>query len=200
MIDLQRFCATHESYRTHLRQPFRHGAWVYATNGHICVRVPFQLAPDVPLGDVTKIPKNLEELFAMWAGEPTCTLPELEPLMQCHACKGGGTHMAIKCGDCVDGTFFRGQHSYECKNCCDSPVAEGWLTSPDGTVVKTCACCYGRGFAEHTQKIGDNTFELGYLHWLAALPGPKILPHAVNEPISARFDDGGEALLMPWRS
>ena len=45
MIDLQRFCANESDPRPYLRAPFKRGSWVYATNGHVCVRVPAATMP-----------------------------------------------------------------------------------------------------------------------------------------------------------
>ncbi len=39
MIDLMLYCATKADSRKALQQPFRFGPYVYATNGHIAVRV-----------------------------------------------------------------------------------------------------------------------------------------------------------------
>lgn len=39
-VDLQSFCQIGDSYRSEIAEPFSHGAYTYATNGHIMIRVP----------------------------------------------------------------------------------------------------------------------------------------------------------------
>lgn len=46
-MNLQRFCASETDFKEHLRAPWLHGDWVYATNGHVCVRVPAASRPDI---------------------------------------------------------------------------------------------------------------------------------------------------------
>ena len=38
-FDITRFCGKYDA-RSHLKQPIVNGGFIYATNGHICVRVP----------------------------------------------------------------------------------------------------------------------------------------------------------------
>lgn len=46
MIDLTTFCEQGADPRAWMRRPFKEGEWVYATNGHVCVRVPAGGYPD----------------------------------------------------------------------------------------------------------------------------------------------------------
>ena len=90
MIDLTPFCATRFDHREHLRAPFRHGTWVYATNAHLAVRVPSTSRPDVIaiLG-----PGNIGDLFAKAferEGE-FLLMPPLPPMpVACEVCGGSG--------------------------------------------------------------------------------------------------------------
>ena len=96
-LDLKSFCLPEGSGRPNLEAPFRRGAHVFATDGHVCVRVP---CPDnVPEGDVA-----VEAIFQGIALDgpfaplaravpPRATDPEA-----CVYCDGRGTEH--DCPDC----------------------------------------------------------------------------------------------------
>ncbi len=98
--DLQRFCAGPDDYRTELRAPWSAGAWTYASNGHIIIRVP--RLPDVPENE--DAPKSAESLFP--AGPPAdgwmpVPVVEMPPLLDCKWCEGTGKDdLSADCYDC----------------------------------------------------------------------------------------------------
>lgn len=92
MIDLQRFCANEFESRVGLQRPWRDGAWVYATNGRLIVRVPSASVQDAPLRNVSQ-PKNAPALFEMLLDKidgDFLVMPPLPERKQCSFCFGGG--------------------------------------------------------------------------------------------------------------
>ncbi len=93
MIDLQRFCANVFETRVGLQTPWRDGAWVYATNGHMIVRTPAASVQDAPLR-VEGQPRNAPFLFELWFDKPEgdfLVMPPLPQEQQCSFCSGGGS-------------------------------------------------------------------------------------------------------------
>lgn len=89
MIDLKQFCSTDKD-RQSLHQPFSRGAWTYATNGHVAIRVGRQ-------ADVLDQEKpNVERLFDLHykgdnLGVLCVEIPNVEQLIvRCEACAGTG--------------------------------------------------------------------------------------------------------------
>jgi hypothetical protein len=102
-IDLKPFCLClpdeHASYNQEVKQllsaPFSIGDHTYATNGHICVRIPRRLdAPEVKeTPDTTKLLSLAPKLFLDSVGYyqlAPLNLPEVEE-RTCGACRGRGT-------------------------------------------------------------------------------------------------------------
>ena len=61
VVDLSHYCGD-EDDRPELSRPFSRGDYTYATNGHICVRIPRRA--DVPEIEGTPDASKLSELFA----------------------------------------------------------------------------------------------------------------------------------------
>lgn len=86
--DLKRFCAESGDIRDFLHKPFSGGAWTYATNGHILLRVP-------RIDDVAEdnFAANCEKLFAK-TPPPTSFIPvpaaTMPPDVECDQCGGSG--------------------------------------------------------------------------------------------------------------
>lgn len=93
MIDLRPFCANEWEDRIGLQKPWRDGAWVYATNGHMVVRVPANSVQDAPLRDAASQPANPPKMFAElhdgMEGE-FLLMPPLPADVVCDFCDGGG--------------------------------------------------------------------------------------------------------------
>lgn len=198
MIDLQRFCGQPDEPREQLCKPFRIGAWVYATNRHICVRVPSEGsdAPESPRDGI-----NPEKLFVKW--KPTgdlFKLPKLENAKKCARCNGIGHLMAEKCVSC-DGTgeFDRDGYIYDCKACDeDESVPPGFIAATAGSILKSCELCCGIGSWKGDQLVGGVNFELAYLQWIEKLPNVIVFTATQDDAMFFAFD-GGEGLLMPKR-
>lgn len=97
MLDLKPFCSTKEHVRE-IREPFPRGEFVYATNGHIMVRVPRQ-------GDMAEVERapHAEKLFDKTpllplSPFPVLTIPPAKKV-ECANC-GGGTESIHDCPDC----------------------------------------------------------------------------------------------------
>ncbi|HEX5320598.1 MAG TPA: hypothetical protein VFW46_15650 [Stellaceae bacterium] len=98
MIDLKPFCSN-ESWRPYLHKPFADGEWVYATNGHICVRVPRNTHDAVP----EKNAPDAKRLFDIaGCGQELVDLPKIDLpetiFSPCSECHGRGTEH--DCPDC----------------------------------------------------------------------------------------------------
>jgi hypothetical protein len=203
-IKLQRYCATEGDTRTHLQKPFRADGWVYATNGHICVRVPDDgLVEANTLPEDQKITKSAPALFDKWLTDGAyADLPQIPAVQYCNDCSGKGFHWAYRCEGCTDGEFQPRGFTYDCKECEEEPVWSGWIARHGdrqvGDVAKDCYRCDGRGFEKARVELNGVAFELGYVHWLKRLPGVTVLTRNKEDPAACRFD-GGEALLMPLR-
>mgnify|MGYP003480223639 CR=1 FL=1 len=61
MIDLTKFCANKTEVREYLQAPFQLGECVYATNGHLAVRIPRDEAPHIT--EHPSAPKSAQKLF-----------------------------------------------------------------------------------------------------------------------------------------
>ena len=212
-INLQRYCANDSDPRGYLWKPWRVGEWVYATNGHLAVRVPTADFPDA--AENYKAPQRIAGLFAHafdgLEAPDFSAMPELPKLIKCLACKGTGRLHSIKCPDCDDdGEFVHGRNTYECKECVDDPAGPGRLAcahGAEGSKEQACEYCLGLGYQSlengHT-KIGDADYSAVYLHMLGELPDCRIRP---GEPAStvirprpaALIFSGGQAILLPYR-
>ena len=92
MIDLRPFCANEFEVRIGLHKPWRDGAWVYATNGHMVVRVPANTQDAPPRNSATQ-PKNPPEMFSKFLDGMEgdfLLLPPLPADVVCDFCGGGG--------------------------------------------------------------------------------------------------------------
>lgn len=91
MIDLQSFCANQWEVRSYLQRPWRDGEWVYATNGHMIVRVPAEAAPDAEARTASQ-PKNPPDMFRVALDQEGefLLMPPLPADIVCSFCNGGG--------------------------------------------------------------------------------------------------------------
>lgn len=210
-LDLSRFCANELDPREYLRQPWKRGEWVYATNGHIIVRVPADSMPDV--GECQKAPSNVDAMYAARfnGAAEFLLMPDLPALNECTACEGVGRIRATKCSHCSgEGGFFHFGIWYDCRNCEGDAAGDGWVSSldfeeSDNDVMRVCVKYDGLGhdMREHgVTQIGVGTYSPVYLHWIAALPQARVMPGncAPNLkgtiPLAFIFD-GGQGLLQP---
>lgn len=102
-MNLQPFCSREEFTRPYLMKPFSIGEWTYATNGHICVRVP--RLGDVPDAAEPKLIKNVPALFEGMPTEGFNPLPkitiEADEDEECLDCDGRGTEHDCDYCKCV---------------------------------------------------------------------------------------------------
>ena len=91
MFDLMKFCANEYEIRVGLQSPWRNGEWVYATNGHMIVRVPAS-SWDAPQRSDNQ-PNNTPEMFSKFFdgidGE-FLLMPPLPADVVCDFCGGDG--------------------------------------------------------------------------------------------------------------
>lgn len=202
--DLQRFCAI-DDIRAYLLKPWRLDGWVYATNGHICIRIPDNGAPDTPDYIPGKHPKA-HDLFTKYFadGDEFKPMPSLPAAQTCTHCKGIGAYPAKPCAACNgEGSFMWHGMEYDCKSCDSDDIEAGWVITDvdggpltEGTTLKVCNHCWGRKMKMCKHPLGDAEYELAYLHWLAELPGVTYRTNGATLAAAFNFD-GGQALLMP---
>jgi hypothetical protein len=211
MIDLHKFCADERDSREYLRAPWRQGEWVYATNGHLVVRVPAAAMPDAVEGG--PLHPNTAAMFAkhLESGDREfLPMPAIAEPDKCKHCGGKSVMWAAPCPDCEDGALWHGSHEYDCKNCHGSDAGPGWVdSSKDNPEAKEhhCGACDFRGYSlriNGSQQLGEAHYANVYLWHLAQLPKCRICPGDTAEkgaqagPAALIFD-GGQALLMPTR-
>jgi hypothetical protein len=183
-FDLTPFCLLNklEHYSPEVNQilsaPFSIGDHTYASNGHICVRIPRR--PDAPefreTPDTSKALFSAPKLFLDTVGYcqlAPLNLPEVEE-KTCSACGGRGT-------------------KHDCPNCtCPCPND----------------CNDGKSIREVFVKISGATFQANYVRRMLALPDlhvSKTIKRYVNgnehmRLLRFRFDGGEGALAAIWGS
>ena len=194
-IDLQKFCAHDGDPREYLHAPWACKGWMYATNGHIMVRVP---CPDQADAEPDHKPaKTAPGMFDDAGKAKYMPLPKRIPVPRtCSKCAGAGKYLHIPCGECDGkGTFKHGSHDYDCLEC----GGMGFMDAEEGAtnaVTRSCTNCEGKGAHRGTfLKVAGAEFDVIYLLWIAGLPGALFCP---NGNAAAHFIfDGGEGLLMP---
>lgn len=191
MIDLKPFCAPNEDYRR-LTDPFNDGDYTYATNSHICVRVPRRADCERTLADakLTTSPGGI----ALWPTDATQwqpLLPVPEPVMvACPVCGGKRAGRCWECGGCGIVEFENDFNEYtvDCKTCDGEGAAICKTCDENGQVIENQFVDYGPGF-----------FKLEYLMLVNALPAVQIAfePHGTSKVTCLQFRfDGGEGVLM----
>lgn len=193
MIDLQAFCEKPDGLRYYLQAPFAHRGYLYASNGHILVRVP---APE-HAGTVCehKPAEASVKMFAELQVGTYAAIPPLQVPRLCKPCKGAGHYLQTYCRTCQgEGEVHTRHGNYrECKPC----AGTGNLATPDGD-DQTCRACYGHGRESARLAIGAAVFEVNYLMMIKVLPDHKFAAGAFDKTAHFVFT-GGEGLLMPMR-
>lgn len=168
MIDLTPFVSTAaQAGRLGLQTPWRDGAWVYATNRHMIVRVPTnQAAADTPERDSAEHPNNVaamfDSAFALVGG--FFLFPPLPALQKCPECLGTGLDTAA---------------------------------DPAGSATPwACPRCMSTGHAFDRFEICGVGYKLHYLHCMAQLPQARISTNGPHAAARVLFD-GGQGLVMP---
>jgi hypothetical protein len=190
---LNRFVAWPYDAREYIRRPILRDGWVYATNGHIMVRVPW--AEDIDAVE-SAIPKGMSFLLDTNRRDTYVEFPAIPPAEACASCSGFGS--AYKCPNCGrTGEFCRGDEEYQCKRCAGS----GQVDAGDEANVVPCDACEGTGkWLYQPVQVGGTRFARRYMDLIGSLPGVKFAPHPISEYAPAYFVfDGGEGLLMSMR-
>ncbi|MRR49342.1 MAG: hypothetical protein EG825_00255 [Rhodocyclaceae bacterium] len=196
---LSLFVASKIDHREFMQHPILRGEFIYATNGHVAVRVPASNGIASTVCD-DKI-KDMQSLFDKARSDVFLpTFPELPEANKCAVCNGSG--IVYPCPSCDgEGEFEYKWHDYECKEC----GGYGQVDDGDEDQKETCEYCAGSGHAQQPVKVKDFIFDRRYLSKIKDLPGVRF---AVQQGFPTEgaippgyfvFDGGGEGLLMPMR-
>lgn len=194
-IDLQRFCARKHDDREHLHAPWPHKGRLYASNGHIMVRIP---SPEHAEAVATHPAAMADQMFEAAGKAGYIALPAFEAPMRCDSCAGEGKYLQVECPDCEGkGEFTHGTCLYDCQRC----FGDGLIRASEldvGAAMHDCSHCGGLGyFRGEGARIGDATYDRVYLRLLSTLSGVRV---CVNGEKAMHFTfDGGDGLLMPYR-
>jgi hypothetical protein len=164
MIDLDKFCEK-DGVRYYLEKPFRLGGYIYATNGHLAVRIPDD---GREAAEAYKSVSGIGKIFAdaiARDGEqftvPNIALPDGPDEEKCPACNGLGEPECDM------------EHMHDCPEC-------------DGTgMVETCI----------RVSVGVAEFQRKYLRLLAELPNCKIFVQRPDRSAYFTFDGGEGCLM-----
>jgi len=189
MIDLHIFCANDHEL---LAEPFSFGNFSYATNGHVCVRVP--LDSNIKKGKPDSI--DVEKLTYCEPNGTYKEFPEYKPTEKtgCDACLSTG--FSSFCPEC-DGegevTFNNSFHSYECN--CETCHGDGSVAG--GT--DKCRICGGSGLVNKERfpyvDVDDMRLNTNLLDLIKDLPNVKI--NTTSKEYATFVFDGGDGVVMP---
>lgn len=185
------FVANEHDPRAFMRRPILRGDWIYATNGHVVVRIPKQ--DGIEAHETDSIPK-MPAIFDDNQREDVAKLPRLPVAEKCYACDGTGHK--FKCQDCDgEGEFDYGRHTYTCKECNGS----GQVDNGEEEYKQPCCNCGGTGDAQQPVQIDNQQFDRRYLEKITQLPGAKFSTHPYPMGTGYFVFDGGEGCIMPMR-
>jgi len=140
-MDITKFCGPGD-IRHYLHKPMRHDGYIYATNGHIAVRIVDDPSIDAnPIDEKLSrtLPAMLDEdaVERAWRPVPAVDTSCARP---CPTCEGTGR--TVECESCDgNGEFERFGHIYDCKEC----DGDGATASLINGVGAQCLNCTGSG-------------------------------------------------------
>lgn len=192
-MNLQDFCAKDEQRQHELNDPFSHGKYSFASDGHMLIRVPLLL-------EVTKgLPGFMESKFTEFAtGDCLTPIPEYkQEKKKCSICRGSGK--AEECPECkglgeVNFENDYNDYEFECQTCHGHGEVSGGKN--------TCEECEGTGQVYVNRwasiNIGNKLLGLRLLDKIKDLPGVMLGDCSADDkaPVYFKFD-GGDGLLMP---
>lgn len=198
--DLIPFCSV-DTTRSGLVHPFTRGAYTYASDGRIMVRVS-------AMSDVEthpESPADLESVIPDRVNYRPAALPDGWHVFQakqetCDECEGSGL-ANVACTNCNGaGEWFddeAGSH-HHCRPCHGTGLLPG--TNPTGP---KCGDCQGKGMVDSLFPValdrGAIAISLHYLRLIQSLPGlGPLFYREPCEPIIADFQ-GGIVVMMPVR-
>lgn len=193
---LQPFCGGQNCWYDWARRLLRGDGYLYASNGHIVVRVPDHPAIEaVDLADMpSHIHTNLKRYFSIpYDQDRPVSFPKLPKIRPCPVCEGKKRLHYEDCPGC-GGEGEVGEE--ECTRC------KGWgriNQRPSQTGKHTCDTCDGFGEDPGSKtRVGDILFANRYLRLVRKLPGVQLFPTGSGTPMVCLFK-GGELLIMPMR-
>jgi hypothetical protein len=174
----EKFC---HPTRQGIEQPFSVGEWTYATNGHICLRVPRR--DDIAENPAAPDPSSLFNLRPLKYKKrreykPAPQFDLVEPFewnekSQCFYCRGTGKAHVEHCPSCA----------CKCLRC--------------NSAGKLTILNFRRAALASPADPWARTYNAKYLSWLQSLPNLESgLSRRRYDPLPFRFA-GGEGLLMP---
>ncbi len=187
--DMQRFCAK-EKTNFRLGEPFRIDGYLYATNGHILIRVKSEGTNTVRAGipDVRGLvkPRPVGAMKAVGKIEGTASCSQCDglgmigPAGECDECHGRGDEL---CGCCDNYTV--------CKKCDGSGKLDG---------AEKCGRCNGTGDiqVEHVDiGVEDGAIRHDVFDLLNSLPGLRIQKKIKDKSQYVYFSfDGGDGVFV----
>lgn len=200
MINIHDFCAKKDEPRWYLNSPIPYHGFLYATNGHIAVRVP--QASSLPDTE-HKIGAQLARIFETTTWEAGMEpLPVYPPVLlsECDRCHGSGkVSPRDECKECRGEGLVEwdsGQNTYEasCKGC-----DGGGEVDVAGLADRTCDQCDGECFIlDAAVTFGATAINYRYLSMMERLPNLLVglSGKKYPDPIPFSFDDG-QGIVMP---
>lgn len=196
-MDITKFCAPNDG-RHYLHKPMRHEGFLYATTGHIAVRIA-----DDPAIDAEPMPQNLQNSILqkmatdteerIWSPAPPIGRAGLR---DCPHCSGSGR--ARTCPACAgDGEFEHYGDWYGCKHCDET----GQITAQPNDNAAECYACLGSGIdANESIEISGVHIAARLLHLISAeIPDAEI--GISNNPMGPQLlrAPGVIGVVMPMR-
>ena len=171
-MDITKFCTTNDP-RHYLHKPMRHDGFLYATNGHVAVRIA-----DDPAIEGGPMPQNLQNGILQkmvddtedrtWQPVPVIDKASLRDCAYCN-----GTGCAKTCPACDgEGEFEHFGDWYDCKRC----ETTGQVAAGSANDSTTCSYCFGSGHdASQSVEIGGAHIAARFLRLIAAeIPDAEI--------------------------
>lgn len=196
MSVISKFCG-HNELRTWMNEPNRAGGYLYATNGHVAIRMPDD--PSIDAADLAPI--SMMDLFNRL--DPSAftwhDIPSLGDVRKCPVCHGSGL-ATTPCPDCDgEGDFDYGHHTYECRHCHGDGFI-GAASEKDKDAVPCDYCC-GTGIEPYDgQDVGTGYFAKRYLLLISeTFPGAKIGVPEDRESVAMWRCGDVVGALMPMR-
>lgn len=170
--------------------PTSDSKYVYATNGHIIIRVDRDLYTGQVAGN-SKLSDMQRHLSAIKSFEFKPLQLTLPPPITCRLC--GGLGHVIECEDCDgEGWFEHGGYDYRCKNC----RGDGVHPSEKNKHTKPCDDCEGTGNDLSQPVMVDNVyFQRRYIDLLLNLDGIKVSIRYSSKASFFTFNNGCGAIM-----
>lgn len=203
MLELRKFCLMPGSDNPdYLCAPVVDDHFVYASNGHVAVRVSREEYPGTYREGVLTA---LTKIFSRIEAEEYQPMPQI--LLKSSTCKQcGGLGLVQRCERCLGvGNVFC--HACESDAPCRKCNGFGTLRITDeiAAVVGACSRCHGSGqrfgtdMAFWSTPLLNTHLSTWYLHLLMSLPGLQVAPNSSpSSPVRFRFDEG-YAVAIPVR-